>query len=176
MKWSFSCSNWTQQQHLFYLFSVFKFEERTKQKTYWAAVIQVTILLETIHPAITTSNIVEPQHKYYPGKFTLFQKLWKSQTLFPGKKIRSKWSDTDTIANHSLQPCFESTLIARCLEGWSGGAKVLGKLPVPGRPTNLDYSRARAYCACNRCGWGLFGHFFLIYHFSFLSPSLWETA
>ena len=21
--------------------------------------------------------------------------------------------------------------------GWSGGAKVLGKLPVPGRPTNL---------------------------------------
>ena len=32
---------------------------------------------------------------------------------------------------------------------------VLGKLPVPGRPTNLDYSRARAYCACNRCGRGL---------------------
>ena len=51
--------------------------------------------------------------------------------------------------------------------------KVLGKLPVPGRPTNLDYSRARAYCACSRCGWGLFS---LIYHFSFLSPSLWETA
>ena len=60
--------------------------------------------------------------------------------------------------------------------GWSGGAKVLGKLPVLGRPTNLDYSRARAYCACSRCGWGLFGHISLIYHFSFLSPSLWETA
>ena len=29
--------------------------------------------------------------------------------------------------------------------GWSGGAMVLGKLPVPGRPTNLDYSRAGAY-------------------------------
>ena len=28
---------------------------------------------------------------------------------------------------------------------------VLGKLPVPGRPTNLDKSRAR---------WGLIGHFF----------------
>ena len=27
---------------------------------------------------------------------------------------------------------------------------VLGKLPVPGRPTNLDNSRARAYCACSR--------------------------
>ena len=34
--------------------------------------------------------------------------------------------------------------------GWSGGAKVLGNLPVPGRPTNLDYSRARACCACSR--------------------------
>ena len=31
---------------------------------------------------------------------------------------------------------------------------VLGKLPVPGRPTNLDNSGARAYCACSRCGWG----------------------
>ena len=65
--------------------------------------------------------------------------------------------------------------------GWSGGAKVLGKLPEPGRPTNLDNSRAGAYCTCSRCGWGLFLDIFslifsLIYHFSFLSPSLWETA
>ena len=51
--------------------------------------------------------------------------------------------------------------------GWSGGAKVLCKLPVPGRPYNLDDSRARAYCACSRCGWGLFGHFFS--RLSFLS-------
>ena len=59
---------------------------------------------------------------------------------------------------------------------FGGGAKVLGKLPVPGRPTNVDYSRARANYACSRCGWLLFGHFSLIYHFFFLSPSLWETA
>ena len=51
--------------------------------------------------------------------------------------------------------------------GWSGGAMVLGKLPVPGRPTSLDNSRARAYCSCSRCGWGLFGHFYS--HLSFLS-------
>ena len=38
---------------------------------------------------------------------------------------------------------------------------VLGKLPVPGRPTNLDYSRARAYCTCSRYRWGLFGHCFV---------------
>ena len=42
---------------------------------------------------------------------------------------------------------------------------VLGKLSVPGHPTNLDYSWARAYCAW--CGWGLFGHFSLVHHFSF---------
>ena len=53
---------------------------------------------------------------------------------------------------------------------------VLGKLLVPGRPTNLDMSRTRAYCACSRCEWGLFGHFSLVYHFSFLSPSFWEMA
>ena len=53
--------------------------------------------------------------------------------------------------------------------GWSGGAKVLCKLSVPGRPTNLGYSRAGAYCACSRCGWGMFGHFFsrLSFLFSF---------
>ena len=50
--------------------------------------------------------------------------------------------------------------------GWSGGAMVLGKLTVPGRPTYLDYSRARAFCACSRCGWGQFGLFFA--HLSFL--------
>ena len=30
------------------------------------------------------------------------------------------------------------------------------KLPVPGRPTYLDNSRARAYSACRRCAWLLF--------------------
>ena len=45
--------------------------------------------------------------------------------------------------------------------GWSGGEMMMGKLPVPGRPTNFDYSRARAYCAGSRCGLGWFGHFFL---------------
>ena len=65
-----------------------------------------------------------------------------------------------------------------CLTGGGGsdGALVLGKLPLPGRPSNLDYSRARAYCACSRCGWGCLDMFSLIYLFSFLSPSLWETA
>ena len=45
--------------------------------------------------------------------------------------------------------------------GLSGGAMVLGKLPAPGRPTNLDYSRARAYCACSRYGLGCLDIFIL---------------
>ena len=51
---------------------------------------------------------------------------------------------------------------------------MLGKLPVPGRPTKLDKSKARAYCACSRCEWGLFGHFFsqLSFLFFFFPPSL----
>ena len=40
---------------------------------------------------------------------------------------------------------------------WLGGAMVLGARAS----YNLDYSRARAYCTCSRCGWGLFGYFLL---------------
>ena len=36
---------------------------------------------------------------------------------------------------------------------------MLGKFLVPGRPTNSDYSRARANCTCSRCERGLFEHF-----------------
>ena len=37
-----------------------------------------------------------------------------------------------------------------------GGAMVLGKLLAPGCPSPLDNSRAIAYCAYSKCGWGLF--------------------
>ena len=47
---------------------------------------------------------------------------------------------------------------------------VLGKLQLPGRPTNLENSRARDYCACSRCGLGLFGHCFHLHHFFFFLP------
>ena len=46
---------------------------------------------------------------------------------------------------------------------------VLGKFSVPGPPTNLENSWAMDYCACSRCGRGLFEHFFsrLSFFFSF---------
>ena len=50
---------------------------------------------------------------------------------------------------------------------------VLGKHSVPGRHTNLENSRARAYCACSRCGGGfVWTYFSLVYLFYCLSPSL----
>ena len=59
--------------------------------------------------------------------------------------------------------------------GWCDGAMVLGKLPVPGLPTDLDNSRARVDCACNRCLLGCLDNFTLVCHFS-LFLTLWETA
>ena len=49
---------------------------------------------------------------------------------------------------------------------------VLGTLPVPKRPTSLNSSRARTYCACSMCGWGCLDIFSISCHFSFISPSL----
>ena len=56
--------------------------------------------------------------------------------------------------------------------GLSDGAMVLGKLLVSGHPANLDYSQARAYCACSRCGWGCLYIFSLLSHFFSFSLSL----
>ena len=59
--------------------------------------------------------------------------------------------------------------------GWSGGAMVLGKLPVPGRPTILiTVGQGPIALAVGAGGGGL--EFLLSSIFSPLSPSLWETA
>ena len=60
--------------------------------------------------------------------------------------------------------------------GWSGGAKELGKLPVPGRPTILITVGQRPIALAVGAGGGCLDIFTLIYPFSSLSPSLWETA
>ena len=62
------------------------------------------------------------------------------------------------------------------LGGWSGGAKVLGKLPVPGRPTILITVGQGPTALAVGAGGGCLDTFTLIYPFSSLSPSLWETA
>ena len=57
--------------------------------------------------------------------------------------------------------------------GWCDGP---GETSSAGASYNLCDSRARAYCACSRCGRGVVWTFFLSSILSSLSPSLWETA
>ena len=53
---------------------------------------------------------------------------------------------------------------------------VLGKLPVPGRPTILVTVGQGPTALAVGAGGGCLDIFTLIYPFSRLSPSLWETA
>ena len=63
-----------------------------------------------------------------------------------------------------------------CKRGSSGGAMVLGKLPVPGRPTiRITVGQGSTALAVG-AGGGCLDIFTLIYPFSPVSPSLWETA
>ena len=52
--------------------------------------------------------------------------------------------------------------------GWSGGAMVLGKLPVPGRPTIWITVGQGPTALVVGAGWGLFGHFYSHLSFSLL--------
>ena len=60
--------------------------------------------------------------------------------------------------------------------GWSGGAKVLGKLSVPGRSTVLITIVQGPTALAVGAGGGCLDIFTLIYPFSSFSPSLWEMA
>ena len=62
------------------------------------------------------------------------------------------------------------------LRGWSGGAMVLGKLPVPGRLTILITVGQGPIALAVGAGGGGLDIFTLLYLFSPLSPILWETA
>ena len=60
--------------------------------------------------------------------------------------------------------------------GWSGGAKVLGKLSVPGLPTIWINVGQGPIALAVGAGGGCLDLFTLIYPFFLPSPSLWETA
>ena len=53
---------------------------------------------------------------------------------------------------------------------------VLGKLPVPGRPTIWIIVGQGPTVLAVGAGGGCLDIFSLVYHFSFHTPSLWETA
>ena len=69
-----------------------------------------------------------------------------------------------------LHCCFTSTVNRG--GGWSGGAMVLGKLPVPGRPTILITVGQGPIALAVGAGGGGLDIFTLIYPFSSFSLSL----
>ena len=71
---------------------------------------------------------------------------------------------------------YDRKLSCQSLQGWSGGAMVLGKLPVPGRPAIWITVGPGPTALAEGAGGGCLDIFILIYPFSPLSPSLWETA
>ena len=71
-----------------------------------------------------------------------------------------------------LRHCSGFEHVFRHFRGWSGGAKVLGKLPVPGRPTILITVGQGPTALAVGAGGGCLDIFTLIYPFSSLSPSL----
>ena len=62
------------------------------------------------------------------------------------------------------------------ISGMVGGGMVLGKLPVPGRPTIWIIVGQEPTALTVGAGGGCLYIFTLIYPFSPPSPSLWETA
>ena len=68
--------------------------------------------------------------------------------------------DRETETEREREKESRQSLVVR---GGSGGAMVLGKLSVAGRPTNLVNSKPSAYCACSRCGCFFFFFFFFFF-------------
>ena len=85
-----------------------------------------------------------------------------------------------SFATDSMNGKWGHNLVVTCIvsfkRGWSGGAMVLGKLPVPGRPTIWNTVGQGPTALAVSAGGGCLDIFTLIYPFFPLSPSLWETA
>ena len=79
-------------------------------------------------------------------------------------------------AENSNSPKIECWDLRPLPRGRSGGAMVLGKLPVPGRPTIWITVGQGPTALAVGAGGVCLDIFTLIYPFSPLSPSLWDTA
>ena len=83
-------------------------------------------------------------------------------------------------ARYRLKYCLKGPLnqnnLPTYVAGWSGSAMVLGKLPVPGRPTIWVIVGQGPIALAVGAGGGCLDIYTLLYPFSHLSPSLWETA
>ena len=71
-----------------------------------------------------------------------------------------------SLCGFGLFGYFSLAYLSSCLSpsrremGWSGGAMVLGKLSVPGRPIIRMIVGQGSIALAVGAGWGLFGHFY----------------
>ena len=89
----------------------------------------------------------------------IFQSLFYVKRCYISITLANCVIYSDETAVRSFIPQDKSGVV-----GWCDGAELTSSA---GASYNLDYSRARAYCTCCRCRWGLFGTFYS--HLSFLS-------
>ena len=92
-------------------------------------------------------------------------------------KVKLKYLDAEAKAKLEFERIkMQKGLDLVQVRVWSGGAMVLGKLPVPGRPTIWITVGQGSTALAVGAGGGCLDIFTLICPFSFLSPSLWETT
>ena len=85
------------------------------------------------------------------------------------KYSRTSMAPTPMLVDHGYFELVNESL-------WGGGAMVLGKLPVPRRPTIWMVVGQGPIALAVGAGGGCLAIFTLLYLFSPLSPSLWQTA
>ena len=83
---------------------------------------------------------------------------------------------TDTVNRMSSAQEYIPKSDSLTIKGWSGGAMVLSKLPVPGSPTIWVIVGQGPIALAVGAGGDCLDIFTLLYHFSLLPPSIWETA
>ena len=81
----------------------------------------------------------------------------------------SLWTISALVVQHTCLSVHEFSIFYPKQQNHSGNLDLFYMLNSRKKSPLIAelYSRARAYCACSRCGRGLFGHFFS--HLSFLS-------
>ena len=103
----------------------------------------------------------------------IFSSTESNSVLVKSHSVHQELSKICSICISLLCLC---NIILSVAGGWSGGAMVLGKLLVPGRPTILITVGQGPTALAVGAGGGCLDIFTLLYPFLPLSPSLWETA
>ena len=111
------------------------------------------------------SDMLRVTNDYYISNYVL-NTLEQTNTRYESLELKN-WQSTTITVFHASIP--KMSYICFILSAWgsSGGAMVLGKLSVPGRPTIWITVGQGPTALAVGAGGGLFGHFYS--HLSFLS-------